>query len=197
MSKSITAAEFFGNLQSPPTDDDFDTCNNDLDAGICTVGGVVKWFDAKLGYGFVVPDNGGADVLLHANAVSRSGFTAAPTGAKVTCKAVKTGKGWQAFEVLDIDASAIAQPVARVPRDAHTIADVGEWVRVITQWYNPEAGYGFVRERADGPDVFLHAETIRAGGLVTPLPGSIFEARIGRASKGLAAAAVRATTFKH
>ncbi len=29
------------------------------------VRGVIKWFDASKGYGFVVPDDGSADVLLH------------------------------------------------------------------------------------------------------------------------------------
>lgn len=31
----------------------------------CTVRGVVKWFDANRGYGFILPQEGGADVFLH------------------------------------------------------------------------------------------------------------------------------------
>ncbi|MCA1748156.1 MAG: cold shock domain-containing protein, partial [Sphingomonadales bacterium] len=29
------------------------------------VSGIVKWFDGTRGYGFLVPDDGGGDVLIH------------------------------------------------------------------------------------------------------------------------------------
>ena len=32
---------------------------------VIEVAGVIKWFDVAKGYGFIVPDNGMADVLLH------------------------------------------------------------------------------------------------------------------------------------
>ena len=34
-------------------------------ASVIEVAGVIKWFDVAKGYGFIVPDNGMADVLLH------------------------------------------------------------------------------------------------------------------------------------
>src|SRR6185437_11200402 len=34
-------------------------------ANLVEVSGVIKWFDASKGYGFIVPDNGWPDVLLH------------------------------------------------------------------------------------------------------------------------------------
>ena len=34
-------------------------------ASVIEVSGVIKWFDVAKGYGFIVPDNGMADVLLH------------------------------------------------------------------------------------------------------------------------------------
>lgn len=36
--------------------------------------GTVKWFDAKKGYGFIQPDEGGADVFVHISAVERAGL---------------------------------------------------------------------------------------------------------------------------
>ncbi len=37
----------------------------DAAANLVEISGVIKWFDASKGYGFIVPDNGWPDVLLH------------------------------------------------------------------------------------------------------------------------------------
>ena len=36
--------------------------------------GRVKWFDAKKGYGFIVPDDGSKDMFVHISAVERAGL---------------------------------------------------------------------------------------------------------------------------
>ncbi|MGY3396017.1 CspA family cold shock protein [Bradyrhizobium sp. USDA 3311] len=52
--------------------------------------GIVKWFNATKGYGFIKPDDGGADVFVHIRAVEKAGYTALAEGARISFE-VKTG----------------------------------------------------------------------------------------------------------
>lgn len=57
--------------------------------------GTVKWFNTQKGYGFIQPDEGGADVFVHISAVQNSGLTALDEGQKISYEIVKdkrTGK---------------------------------------------------------------------------------------------------------
>jgi CspA family cold shock protein len=46
--------------------------------------GTVKWFNTTKGYGFIAPDNGGADIFVHISAVEQSGLTGLADDQKVT-----------------------------------------------------------------------------------------------------------------
>ncbi len=57
--------------------------------------GTVKWFNAQKGYGFIQPDEGGADVFVHISAVERAGMSNLNEGQKVNFDVVadrRTGK---------------------------------------------------------------------------------------------------------
>ena len=60
------------------------------------VAGASKWFDIAKGYGFIIPDNGTADVLLHVSVLRRDGFQSALEGARIVVEAVQRPKGLQA-----------------------------------------------------------------------------------------------------
>jgi CspA family cold shock protein len=46
--------------------------------------GKVKWFDAKKGFGFITPDNGGKDAFLHVSALQAANIQSVNDGQAVS-----------------------------------------------------------------------------------------------------------------
>ena len=61
--------------------------------------GIVKWFNATKGYGFIQPDSGGKDVFVHISAVEKAGLNDLREGNKVTFDVVPN-KGKESAENL-------------------------------------------------------------------------------------------------
>ena len=64
--------------------------------------GTVKWFNDAKGFGFITPENGGADLFVHFRSIQGSGFKSLQEGQKVSFKVVQGQKGLQADEVQAI-----------------------------------------------------------------------------------------------
>ena len=45
--------------------------------------GKVKWFDAKTGFGFITPDEGGKDAFLHVSALQAANISSVTDGQAV------------------------------------------------------------------------------------------------------------------
>jgi len=56
--------------------------------GIIMQTGIVKWFNAQKGFGFIQPESGGQDVFVHISAVERAGMSSLNEGQKLTYEIV-------------------------------------------------------------------------------------------------------------
>jgi cold shock protein len=61
--------------------------------------GIVKWFNAEKGYGFITPDGGGKDVFVHHSAIQGKGFKSLDEGQRVAFEISQGQKGPQADSV--------------------------------------------------------------------------------------------------
>ena len=65
--------------------------------------GVVKWFDPRKGFGFLMNEDG-MDVFIHYSEIDKEGFRCLRTGQEVEYSEIETDKGLQGKEIqIDAD----------------------------------------------------------------------------------------------
>lgn len=64
--------------------------------------GIVKWFNAEKGYGFITVDGGGQDVFVHYSAIDASGYRSLTEGQRVEFEVGTGQKGPQAEAVRPV-----------------------------------------------------------------------------------------------
>lgn len=64
--------------------------------------GTVKWFNAEKGFGFIAPDDGGADVFVHFSAIQSDGYRSLDENQRVEFEVTQGQKGPQAENVRGI-----------------------------------------------------------------------------------------------
>jgi CspA family cold shock protein len=162
--------------------------------GLVEVTGFIKWFDVSKGYGFIVPDSGAPDVLLHVTCLRRDGYQTAYEGARIVVEALQRAKGMQAFRVVSMDESTAVHPSQLPPRTHVNVTPTSGLERAWVKWFNRLRGFGFLTRGEGTPDIFVHMETLRRYGLTELRPGQVVLVRYGDSPKGLMAAEVRPDT---
>lgn len=153
--------------------------------------GVVKWFDVAKGFGFIVPDNGMDDVLLHVTCLRRDGYQTILEGTRIVALIQRRERGFQAFRILSMDQSTAVHPSQMPPVKTHAqVSPTSGLERVLVKWFNRTKGFGFLTRGEGTEDIFIHMETLRRFGMTELRPGQTVLVRFGEGDKGLMAAEI-------
>lgn len=167
---------------------------NDNTTDTRAVSGRVKWFDPGKGYGFVVSDEIGPDILLHANVLRNFGQGSVSEGVEIVLNVQTTERGVQAVEVLEIRLPPVesvepSDTLSAYPLEALENEPL-QPCRV--KWFDKAKGFGFANVFGQGDDVFVHIEVLRRSGFADLQAGEAVALKIVEGRRGRMAAFVAA-----
>ena len=133
--------------------------------------GIVKFFNAQKGFGFIQQEGGGEDVFVHISAVERAGLEGLAEGQELQYNLVDRG-GKVSAQDLQIIGDVIAAPQkAAAPQRELT----GERAKGTVKFFNAMKGFGFLVRDDGQPDAFVHISAVERSGLSSINEGERFE----------------------
>ncbi|MFL0586372.1 cold-shock protein [uncultured Sphingomonas sp.] len=160
--------------------------------------GVVKFFNAQKGFGFVVRDDGGEDVFVHISAVEQAGLTGLAEGQPLGFTLVDRGGR---ISATDLKIEGEPMPVTeRAPREGGFGAErapraggagapqrqlTGEKATGTVKFFNAMKGFGFIQRDDGQPDAFVHISAVERAGMSSLNEGDrlSFEIEVDRRGK--------------
>ncbi len=174
--------------------------------------GVVKFFNAQKGFGFVVRDDGAEDVFVHISAVEQAGLTGLAEGQPMGFTLVDRGGRISATD-LKIDGEPMAVTDRGPPRERDAAPRggpggpgggfggggggagggaggpqrqlTGEKASGTVKFFNAMKGFGFIQRDDGQPDAFVHISAVERAGMPTLNEGDRleFELEVDRRGK--------------
>ncbi|HEY0087080.1 MAG TPA: cold-shock protein, partial [Allosphingosinicella sp.] len=155
--------------------------------------GVVKFFNAQKGFGFVVRDDGGEDVFVHISAVEQAGLTGLADGQPLEFTLVDRGGRISATD-LKIDGEPMPVSDRAPPREPREGGPgggyggapggdrggpqrqlTGEKAQGTVKFFNAMKGFGFISRDDGQPDAFVHISAVEQAGLTGLAEGQPLE----------------------
>ncbi len=150
------------------------------------VKGQVKWFDPVKGFGFVVADEGGPDILLHANVLRNFGQSSVADRAGIEIDVQDTDRGVQAVAVYSIEPpqDAISSGLLDIDDVDPDVINSATLEPARVKWFDKGKGFGFANTFGRDEDVFVHIEVLRRSGLADLQPGEAVAIRVIEGKRG-------------
>jgi CspA family cold shock protein len=174
--------------------------------------GTVKFFNASKGFGFIAPDDGRADVFVHATALERAGIRELSEGDLVSfeveedrrsgkvsatnLRVTSTGSGssgrptQRSREDYGFQRGYGSQGSYRTERDdrrssggERSAGQAEGSGRGTVKWFNATKGFGFIEQEGGGDDVFVHISAVERAGLRELREGQAVSFEIERDSR--------------
>lgn len=125
--------------------------------------GVVKFFNANKGFGFIQRDDGGEDVFVHISAVERAGLEGLGEGQELEFNLVDRGG-----KISASDLQVVGDVVPAVKkREAPQRELTGEKAVGTVKFFNSMKGFGFITRDDGEADAFVHISAVERSGLST------------------------------
>lgn len=123
--------------------------------------GVVKFFNAGKGFGFIQQDGGGEDVFVHISAVERAGLEGLAEGQQLGYTLVDRGGKVSASDLVMVgDVIAVAKREEAPQREL-----TGERSSGTVKFFNGMKGFGFITRDDGQPDAFVHISAVKNSGM--------------------------------
>jgi CspA family cold shock protein len=123
--------------------------------------GVVKFFNAQKGFGFIQQEDGGEDIFVHISAVERAGLSGLAEGQGLQFNLVDRG-GKVSAQDLQVVGDVIEVEDRRAPPQRELTGDKATGT---VKFFNSMKGFGFIVRDDGQPDAFVHISAVERSGL--------------------------------
>jgi CspA family cold shock protein len=123
--------------------------------------GVVKFFNAHKGFGFIQQEGGGEDVFVHISSVERAGLEGLAEGQELEFNLVDRGGKISAADLQVVGDVIAVEKRAEAPQRSLT----GEKATGTVKFFNGMKGFGFITRDDGQPDAFVHISAVERSGL--------------------------------
>ncbi|EIZ79835.1 CspA family cold shock protein, partial [Novosphingobium sp. Rr 2-17] len=123
--------------------------------------GVVKFFNAAKGFGFIQREEGGDDVFVHISSVERAGLEGLAEGQQLEFQLVDRGG-----KVSATDLSVVGDVIPVAKKEPAPQRELtGEKATGTVKFFNAMKGFGFITRDDGQPDAFVHISAVERSGL--------------------------------
>jgi CspA family cold shock protein len=149
----------------------------------------VKFFSAEKGYGFLIPESTGPDIMLHINALRDFGIDSIEVNASVKVSVEPFGSRWRVRELIELtppepDVSALHRFAASMGIREDITQIIPRPARV--KWFDEAKGYGFVSVFGLAVDVYIHRQVLKGSQVHALTAGEAIAVRVAYGERGYA-----------